>query len=400
MGCRDMATVLLAFDPRTATAWLRDLVDAHPSLGLSLCDRHASRTSVPMGWTKVDERRPTAFDVADPFDDAFSSADSGVTQTGSVPIGADVVGGSGGDRAESADAGGANSAGADGANSADGANGADGARRVVASPELPFDEPSPKWREELDEWRDELARQRQENERASAELNKSAGTSSAVEDLHEERDGNPAAAGAVETPDTDTDTDADAADAVIEVTKKTKPPASGSRVAAETESSESGDPRVDEADDGRRSERSSSDGYRAGEIHDDLSFEDIFPSLAPTSGSPTAPPQPPVIERADRVGDAASDKPVAVFRSSADPLIVETAGDRKPTAAPPTTRTSPTAPASTPADGSAPLSPGQPSDKPANRPSYMPSRSGSSTTFSVDASSPLLGRAFGFRPRP
>jgi len=69
MGCTERATVLLAYDPRTATAWLRDLVDAHPSLGLSLCPMHAERTSVPMGWERVDERRPEwkSFETESPF---------------------------------------------------------------------------------------------------------------------------------------------------------------------------------------------------------------------------------------------------------------------------------------------------------------------------------------------
>lgn len=57
-SCAQQATVLLAYDPRGATAWLRDLVDAHPSMGLMLCGDHAETTSVPMSWELIDQRSP------------------------------------------------------------------------------------------------------------------------------------------------------------------------------------------------------------------------------------------------------------------------------------------------------------------------------------------------------
>jgi len=65
MNCDERATVLMAYDPRNARAWLRDLTDAHPSLGLSLCSWHAASTSVPMGWECIDERRGMRFGLDD-----------------------------------------------------------------------------------------------------------------------------------------------------------------------------------------------------------------------------------------------------------------------------------------------------------------------------------------------
>jgi len=55
----------MAYDPRNARAWLRDLTDGHPSLGLALCSWHAASTSVPMGWECIDERRGMRFGLDD-----------------------------------------------------------------------------------------------------------------------------------------------------------------------------------------------------------------------------------------------------------------------------------------------------------------------------------------------
>ena len=57
-SCAQQATVLLAFDPRGARAWLRDLVEANPAMGLMLCPEHAETTTVPMSWSLIDERSP------------------------------------------------------------------------------------------------------------------------------------------------------------------------------------------------------------------------------------------------------------------------------------------------------------------------------------------------------
>lgn len=57
-SCAQQACVLLAFDPRGARAWLRDLGDANPAMGLMLCGDHAETTTVPMSWTLIDERSP------------------------------------------------------------------------------------------------------------------------------------------------------------------------------------------------------------------------------------------------------------------------------------------------------------------------------------------------------
>lgn len=65
MNCEERATVLMAYDPRNARAWLRDLTDGHPSLGLALCSWHAASTSVPMGWECIDERRGMRFGLDD-----------------------------------------------------------------------------------------------------------------------------------------------------------------------------------------------------------------------------------------------------------------------------------------------------------------------------------------------
>lgn len=59
-NCAEMATVLLAYDPRRATAWLRDLVVPDPSLGLLLCRDHAESRAVPMSWDLIDERAAEA----------------------------------------------------------------------------------------------------------------------------------------------------------------------------------------------------------------------------------------------------------------------------------------------------------------------------------------------------
>lgn len=78
-SCAQRATLLLAYDPRGARAWLRDLVDAHPAMGLILCREHGETTTVPMSWELIDERAPD-FDSADSgfadepvpsFDDIF-----------------------------------------------------------------------------------------------------------------------------------------------------------------------------------------------------------------------------------------------------------------------------------------------------------------------------------------
>lgn len=84
INCAQQARVLLAYDPRNARAWLRDLSrNADPSQGLILCSRHAERTSVPMSWTLVDERVPGAvaaggIDTPRPsFDDIFPPRSQG-----------------------------------------------------------------------------------------------------------------------------------------------------------------------------------------------------------------------------------------------------------------------------------------------------------------------------------
>jgi len=372
MGCHGKATVLLAFDPRRATAWLRDLVDAHPSLGLSLCDRHAARTSVPMGWTRVDERRPASFDVGEPFEDPFGDASSTETRTSTLATGT-------ADDARSAERFDAPARGQDLVDNRTIAQD----QAIGAAPELPFDEPSPKWREELDEWRDELARQRRENERSAASLaaattNPAADSAStdAIDDLHEERDTADGPAGQAHES------------------------SSTSENAAAVVDTNDGDPQTDVTED-----RSTSGAYKAGEIRD-LSFEEIFPSLAPTGDegpdgeAPTDAGPRPLQSDKDRSGSVPSDKPVATFRPSADPVIVEPA-DATSDAESEVSSSPTVSPPAAPATGG-PMESGRKisSEPVAPRPSYLPSRSGSSTTFSVDASSPLLGRAFGFRPRP
>lgn len=75
--CEEPAQVLLAFDPRTARAWLRDLDNGDPSMGLLLCTEHAESTSVPVSWEIVDERRTVPefssqmYDSEPSFDDIF-----------------------------------------------------------------------------------------------------------------------------------------------------------------------------------------------------------------------------------------------------------------------------------------------------------------------------------------
>jgi len=86
MTCNDPATILLAYDPRTARAWLRDFSsDVDPSLGLILCTRHGEATSVPVAWELIDERIPVDLTVPAPadgrselsFDDIFPPRSAG-----------------------------------------------------------------------------------------------------------------------------------------------------------------------------------------------------------------------------------------------------------------------------------------------------------------------------------
>lgn len=58
-SCRSAATSSLRYDYDTATAWLSALDPEHSGSGHRLCDDHADRTSVPQGWSLVDDRART-----------------------------------------------------------------------------------------------------------------------------------------------------------------------------------------------------------------------------------------------------------------------------------------------------------------------------------------------------
>ena len=55
-ACSGSATTTLSYDYANATVWIEPLhVERHP-MHHDLCERHATRLSVPRGWTLVDGR--------------------------------------------------------------------------------------------------------------------------------------------------------------------------------------------------------------------------------------------------------------------------------------------------------------------------------------------------------
>jgi hypothetical protein len=55
-GCAERAAVTLTYEYGAAVAWLDDLHHDRDPHVYDLCERHASRVSVPNGWRLVDRR--------------------------------------------------------------------------------------------------------------------------------------------------------------------------------------------------------------------------------------------------------------------------------------------------------------------------------------------------------
>ena len=58
-GCSATAVCTLTFEYDARTAWLGDLSEEPLPSGYDLCLEHAERTSVPLGWDRVDRRSST-----------------------------------------------------------------------------------------------------------------------------------------------------------------------------------------------------------------------------------------------------------------------------------------------------------------------------------------------------
>lgn len=61
--CTDPASATLRFDYRTRQVWLGRLADEVDPTDHDLCDRHADRTTPPVGW-ELDDQRPPVRAVA------------------------------------------------------------------------------------------------------------------------------------------------------------------------------------------------------------------------------------------------------------------------------------------------------------------------------------------------
>lgn len=71
-GCAGPACASLTFDYRGRRAWLDDLDEPHPTR-FELCQRHADRVGVPLGWDYDDRRggRGSVHPLGDPQADEY-----------------------------------------------------------------------------------------------------------------------------------------------------------------------------------------------------------------------------------------------------------------------------------------------------------------------------------------
>lgn len=65
-GCQKPAGASLSFRYATRQVWVGDLVTGEDRSRYDLCDLHAATTTVPRGWTRVDERTPRPQPVPPP----------------------------------------------------------------------------------------------------------------------------------------------------------------------------------------------------------------------------------------------------------------------------------------------------------------------------------------------
>ncbi len=65
-GCAKPAGASLSFRYATRQVWVGDLVTGEDRSRYDLCDVHADATTVPRGWTRVDERSPRPEPAAPP----------------------------------------------------------------------------------------------------------------------------------------------------------------------------------------------------------------------------------------------------------------------------------------------------------------------------------------------
>ena len=63
-GCAAAATATLQYQYGRALVWLEDLTPERDPHDYDLCDRHAARLSVPIGWRLDDRRGAHRFAVA------------------------------------------------------------------------------------------------------------------------------------------------------------------------------------------------------------------------------------------------------------------------------------------------------------------------------------------------
>lgn len=57
-ACGRPAIATLTYDYATSTVWLRELTDHKEAHGSDLCQTHADRLRVPVGWALDDRRTP------------------------------------------------------------------------------------------------------------------------------------------------------------------------------------------------------------------------------------------------------------------------------------------------------------------------------------------------------
>ncbi|MFV0309037.1 MAG: DUF3499 family protein [Desertimonas sp.] len=59
-GCAEAAAVTLTYHYGRSQVWLDELTGERDPHAYDLCDAHADRLSVPVGWHVLDRRRPPA----------------------------------------------------------------------------------------------------------------------------------------------------------------------------------------------------------------------------------------------------------------------------------------------------------------------------------------------------